>query len=63
MLILHKFNDIGMVNNLSNAQRAFRVEKWPQQEQFGRDFLTTWRGIYDMNGRDVEMLLPSKALR
>ena len=63
MPILHKFNDIGMVNNLCDARRVFRAEKWPQQEQFGRDFLTTWRGIYDMNGRDVEILLSSKALR
>ena len=60
--MLHQFNDIGEVNNLRNDQSASRVKKMAVLGVDCERFLTIWRSILDMNGRDVEVLLPSEAL-
>ena len=60
--MLHQFNDIGEVNNLRNDQSASRVKKMAVLGADCERFLTIWRSILDMNGRDVEVLLPSEAL-
>ena len=61
--ILHKFNNIRMVNDLLKAQRAFGRGKTALTGAICAKFLTISRGIFGINGNDVEVLLPSKALR
>ena len=60
--MLHQFNDIGEVNNLRNDQSASGVKKMAVLGADCEICLTIWRSIIDMNGRDVEVLLPSEAL-
>ena len=52
----------GMIKHLQNAPRAFRVGKQPYPGQFVRDVLEMPRDIFGVNGQDVEILLPSRAL-
>ena len=60
--MFHQFNDIGEVNNLRNDQSASGVKKMAVLGVDCERFLIIWRSFIDMNGRDVEVLLPSEAL-
>ena len=60
--MLHQFNDIGVVNNVRHDESASRVKKMAVLGVDCERFLTIWRSIIDMNGGDVEVLLPFEAL-
>ena len=62
MFILQVFNDIGMINDVQYAQIAFRVKKTAVVGAIRGRFLATLRDIFSMNGRNVDILLPSRAL-